>query len=98
MLEAMKALLPEQLDPYAELFVGALMALLILIVGWIVSKWARAIVVRACKRKRFDEALARFLAAILQYLILAAAVIAALGKVGVRGDGDDVASWTSARD
>jgi len=83
MLDAMRALLPDRLDPFAELFVGALTALLILILGWILSKWARGLVVRLCKRRQFDEALGRFLGSILQYVILAAAVIAALGKVGV---------------
>jgi small conductance mechanosensitive channel len=83
MLDAMKALLPDSLDPYAPMFVGALTALVILILGWLVSKWVHRMMVRLCVKRNLDEALGRFLASILRYAILAAAVIAALGRVGV---------------
>ena len=83
MEEALQALLPDRIDPYAPLLVGALVAFLILAIGWIASKWARSLVLRAIKIKNLDEALGRFLSSIVQYLVLAAAVIAALGKVGV---------------
>lgn len=83
MLEAMEALLPEGLDPFAPMFVGALTALVILIAGWIVSKWIRRIILSVMQSRKLDEAVARFLSSIVQYTVLAAAVIAALGKVGV---------------
>ncbi len=83
MLDAMKALLPDSLDPYAPMFVGALTALVILTIGWIVSKWVHRMIVKFCVKRNLDEALGRFLASITQYAILAAAVIAALGRVGV---------------
>ncbi len=84
MLEAMRVLLPDALDPYAPLLVGALTALLILIIGWMISKWAYRVVVRMITKRNLDQALGRFLASIVRYGILAAAVIAALGKVGVQ--------------
>lgn len=84
MLEALQALLPDKLDPYAPLLVGALMGFLILVVGWIVSKWTRSLILKGMMSRKLDEALARFLSSIAQYLVLAAAVIAALGKVGVQ--------------
>ncbi|MDX2438821.1 MAG: mechanosensitive ion channel [Acidobacteriota bacterium] len=83
MLDAMKALLPDTLDPYAPMFVGALTALVILTIGWIISKWVHRMIVKFCVKRNLDEALGRFLASITQYAILAAAVIAALGRVGV---------------
>jgi len=83
MLDAMQALLPDKLDPYAPMLVGALTALVILIVGWIASKWIRRIILNVMTGRRVDEALARFLSSMVQYLVLAAAVITALGKVGV---------------
>ena len=83
MLEAMKVFLPDAMDPYAPMMVGAVTALLILTIGWIISKWAYRMVVRVTVKRNLDEALGRFLASILRYIILAAAVIAALGKVGV---------------
>lgn len=83
MLDAMLALLPDSLDPYAPMFVGALTALVILTLGWVLSKWVHRMVVRFCVKRKLDEALGRFLASIMRYGILAAAVIAALGRVGV---------------
>ena len=83
MLEAMTVLLPEALDPYAPIFVGALTALLILFLGWIVSKWVHRMLIKFSVKRNLDEALGRFLASMIRYTILAAAFIAALGKVGV---------------
>jgi len=83
MLEALQALLPESMDAYAPMMVGAITAFLILFVGWIVSKWARRLLVNSLESRSVDRALVLFLASIVQYLVLAAAVITALGRVGV---------------
>ncbi|TNE89084.1 MAG: mechanosensitive ion channel [Deltaproteobacteria bacterium] len=78
---------PEQLKAYYDmafpLFSGFFMAILIMFAGWIASKWANRAVLRAGERSKLDEALKRFLASIAQYTVIAAAVIAALGKVGI---------------
>lgn len=81
---ALATLLPEAAQPYAGLIEGALLALAIFIIGWIVSKWANGLTKRLLKRGKVDEALSRFLGNIVQYAVLAAAVIAALEKVGVQ--------------
>lgn len=60
-----------------------LLALAILFVGWLISKRVNALVLRASRRGKVDEALGRFLASIAQYVVLVASVIAALGRVGV---------------
>ncbi len=83
MQDAMRALLPDSFDPYAPMFVGALTALVILTLGWLLSKWVHRMIVKVCVKQNLDEALGRFLASIMRYAILAAAVIAALGRVGV---------------
>lgn len=80
----MNDLFPEALQPYSDLIVGAATALAIFVVGWIASKWACALALRAARKSQVDEALARFLAALAQYAVLAMAVIAALSKVGVQ--------------
>ncbi len=84
MLEAMRVLLPDAMDHYAPILVGALTALLILILGWIISKWAYRLLINISIKRKLDEALGRFLASIIRYTILATAVIAALEKVGVQ--------------
>lgn len=83
MIEALQALLPDALDPYAELFAGAIGALVIFILGWLVSKWVSFLVVRALRRGHVDEALARFLSGIAKYAVLVAAVVTALTQVGI---------------
>lgn len=80
----MNELLPAALKPYAPLIVGAAKALLIFAVGWVVSKWAAALVARSLKRSKVDQAVARFLGSLAQYVVLAAAIVAALGTVGVQ--------------
>ncbi|MCO4746998.1 MAG: mechanosensitive ion channel [Proteobacteria bacterium] len=78
---------PEEIKAYWDMaspvLFGIGMALVILILGWIFSKWANRAVTNAGTRSNLDEALKRFLASIAQYTVLAASVIAALGKVGV---------------
>lgn len=80
----MTELFPEPLQPYQGLIVGAATALVIFIVGWIAAKWVHALSLRAARKSKMDEALARFLSAMAQYAVLAFAVIAALSKVGVQ--------------
>lgn len=80
----MTELFPEALKPYEGLIVGAATALVIFVVGWLVSKWVCALCLRAARKSKMDEALARFLSSMAQYAVLAFAVIAALSKVGVQ--------------
>lgn len=76
----------EQLQLYADtalpVATNILIGIAILIFGKIASGWAAKAVVRASKPK-LDDAIAKFLSQIVKYLVLAAAVIAALGRVGV---------------
>ena len=82
-METLPFPVPEALEPWVPYIVGAALALVIFIIGWIASKWAYSMALRILRRQKVDEALARFLAGIAQYAVLAAAVITALGKVGV---------------
>ena len=60
-----------------------LVAVLIMAAGWMASKWANLLILSAARGRNLDEALSRFVASIIQYAVLAAAVIAALGQVGI---------------
>jgi small conductance mechanosensitive channel len=80
---ALETLLPEKFDAYASTLAGLAMAIIIFVVGWIASKWARGLVLGVLRKQKVDEALARFLSGIAQYTVLAATVVTALGKVGV---------------
>lgn len=83
MEEALRSILPDSLDAQAGLIAGAIYALLIIIAGWIASKWANSSLLKLMRKRNVDEALARFLAAIVRYAVLAAFIIAALEKVGI---------------
>lgn len=63
---------------------GILKAIAILVLGWIVSKWANRLARAGFKVKKVDSAVSGFLSSILQYTVLAAAVLSALGTVGIQ--------------
>lgn len=66
--------------PFAQ---DLLFAIAIFVAGWIGARWANKLVLRGLRKSKAKEALARFLASIAQYTVLAAAIIAALGTVGI---------------
>jgi len=63
---------------------GVLLGIIILVAGWLAGKWTNRVVHKACVRAKLSEALARFLANIVRYAVFAAAIIAALGAVGIQ--------------
>lgn len=70
--------------PQAQDFViNAATALVIFIVGWIASKWISGMFGRLLEKRNVDKALTRFLASLVQYLVLALTAIAALDRAGV---------------
>ncbi|PRP97697.1 Small-conductance mechanosensitive channel [Enhygromyxa salina] len=75
---------PEALQPYMPLIVGSVTAIVIFIVGVIVARWARDLVARALNKRQLDKSLVGFLASLTRWLVLAAAVIAALERVGLQ--------------
>jgi len=77
------AIFPAPLDAYEPLIIGAVKAIAILLLGWIAAKWIAAAALRTFRKRKIDEAVARFLGSLVQYAVLAAAVIAALGTVGI---------------
>lgn len=75
--------IPVALQPYMPLIVGIVTALVIFIVGWIVAGWVHGLVARLLRRRNVDEAVIRFLAALAQWAVIAAAIITALARVGL---------------
>jgi small conductance mechanosensitive channel len=76
--------IPDAVKPYMPLLQGIVIALVILIVGWIASKWTRRGIRHAFSHRKLDQALAGFVASMAQYTVLAVAVITALGAVGLQ--------------
>ncbi|TPV93553.1 MAG: mechanosensitive ion channel [Myxococcales bacterium FL481] len=75
--------LPPALAPYLGFFQSLAAALAMLVGGWIVAKWLAKLALSMLRRRKLDEAVARFLASLIQWALLAAAVIAALNTAGI---------------
>jgi small conductance mechanosensitive channel len=60
-----------------------LAALLILIVGWQLSRWIASLVLRLCERLNLDVTLSKFFAGLAKTIILVFVFIIALGKFGI---------------
>jgi small conductance mechanosensitive channel len=75
---------PEFLQPYMPLIVGSVTAIVIFIVGIVLAGWIHNIVVRALTKRQLDQSLVQFLASLARWMVLAAAVIAALERVGLQ--------------
>jgi small conductance mechanosensitive channel len=74
---------PDVLQPWMQLIVSVAKALAFLVLGWIVAKWTHNLLLRVFRSRGLDEAIARFLAALSQVLILAAVIIGVLGRFGL---------------
>src|SRR4051812_27426982 len=85
MLDALP--IPLALRAYLPLIQGIFTAIAVLVIGWIAGKWANRLTRGAFRVRKLDAALSGFLASMFQYAILAAAVIAALGRVGIETTG-----------
>lgn len=75
---------PEFLQPYMPLIVGATTAIVIFIIGIIVAGWVHNLVSRALTKREVEPSLIGFLASLARWMVLAAAVIAALERVGLQ--------------
>jgi small conductance mechanosensitive channel len=76
--------IPKWFDPYYPVALSVLWSIVILVIGWIASKWAYKLVVRVFGLRKFDPSLGRFFGSIVQYTVLAVALIASLESVGVK--------------
>ncbi|NVB37155.1 mechanosensitive ion channel [Pseudenhygromyxa sp. WMMC2535] len=74
---------PPLIEPYMPIIKGAVVAILIFVLGWFVAKWAHSLTVKVLRKSKLDESMARFLGSLAQFGVLAATVIAALGTVGI---------------
>ena len=58
-------------------------AIVILLIGWQVSRWVARAVLKVCERAGLDITLAKFFAGIAKSLIIIFVAIVALGKFGI---------------
>lgn len=75
--------MPEWLVAYMPFLRSVLVALIIFIIGWIASKWAASVFMKVGRKRNLDEALSSFLASMIRWGVLAAAVIISLEAVGL---------------
>lgn len=60
-----------------------LAAIIILIIGWQVSRWVSSLVIKLCERFNLDITLSKFFAGLAKTIVLAFVFIIALGKFGI---------------
>ena len=60
-----------------------LAAVIILIIGWQVSRWVSSLVLKLCDRLNLDITLSKFFAGVAKTIVLAFVFIIALGKFGI---------------
>ena len=58
-------------------------ALIILLIGWQISKWVASLVLKLCQRINLDVTLSKFFAGMAKTIVLAFVLIIALGKFGI---------------
>jgi small conductance mechanosensitive channel len=58
-------------------------AIIVLLVGFWAGKWIYGIVLKLCEKKKLDITLSKFLASCIKMMILAFAILIALGKFGI---------------
>ena len=58
-------------------------AIIILIIGWQISKWFSSLALTFCERAKLDITLSRFIASIVKTVVLVFVVIIALAKFGI---------------
>lgn len=82
--EVPQTLIPNWLKPHIPWLVDLFFGMVILIIGWFISKSVHKAALSALRRAHVEESLARFLSSIAQYCVLAATIISALNRVGVQ--------------
>lgn len=80
----MDTTIPGPIAQYMPLLKSVGIAILIFVVGWIASKWTAGLIRNIFDRRKLDPSLGGFVAAIGQYTVLVAALIASLGAVGIQ--------------
>ena len=75
--------MPEVVEQYLPFAMNVLTAIVILVVGNIVAGWSQKLVITTVDKRGLDRALGGFFGQIVRWGVLAAAVISALGAVGI---------------
>lgn len=77
------------MDPtsYIPMAIGAFGALVIFVIGWILGGIVQSMVTRAVKARGLDPALGSFLGSLARWVVIGAAVVTALGTLGIETTG-----------
>lgn len=82
-LTAVQKLIDKLIEFGTEYGLQVIGAILVLIIGNFIANWALRVVLKLCNAKKVDITLAKFIASCVKILILAFAIIIALGKFGI---------------
>ena len=76
--------IPDVLKPWMPRIVGVVIALVIIILGFIVAGWVASGVASVLRKRKVDSSLVGFLSSLARWLVVAAAIITALERVGLQ--------------
>lgn len=82
-ISTVQKLIDKLVDFGTEYGLQVIGAILVLIIGNFIGNWALGVVLKLCNAKKVDITLAKFIASCVKILILAFAIIIALGKFGI---------------
>ena len=83
-LASLQTLVDRLIDFSVNYSMQVLGAIIVLILGVLLGKWAAKLIEKLCKRGNLDITLSKFLASVGKLLVVAFAVIIAMGKFGVK--------------
>lgn len=78
------AFIPNWIKPYIPAALKFAVGIVILALGWMLSKWAHRALLSVLRKARLEEAHARFISSLGQYTVLAAAIVSSLNQVGIQ--------------
>ncbi len=76
--------IPSILKPWMPLIVGIVIAIVIVVIGFMVAGMIAGVVAKMMRKRKVDESLVSFLTSLVRWMVIAVAVIAALGRVGIQ--------------
>jgi small conductance mechanosensitive channel len=82
--DSMKAAIEKAVEVMTAYGLNVVGAIIILFLGWIAAGWTKRILIKAMRRAKMDETLARFLSSMARYGVLAFTIIAVLSQFGIQ--------------
>jgi small conductance mechanosensitive channel len=82
--DSVKAAVEKAVEVMTAYGLDVIGAIIILFLGWMAASWVKKILLKAMRRAKMDETLARFLSSMARYGVLAFTLVAVLSQFGIQ--------------